>query len=487
MLSASLEMPAGAITETDLHKFVDLPIVSSSPRGKRVKLYSGLAQSALRWPISFWGALDAVAAFGLFVLAHRLSRQFYFSSHHGYRVGVAAAVFSGLLLCVCYAQGLYDRHNLASFTFIIRAAVIASLLAVAGTSVGFSWFSFVNIGRFILLYAFILSTCSVIVIRVLVRAMARSAKVRILFVGSRSKFRPLERELRHRFRGFYSRPEYFDMPGDESIDREALLLQAIRRSDPDEIVVEDNNRLIANLLGHSAKILDLGCEIRSHTAYFEELLRQVPVESMDHRAMLGIGLNNNRYGTHLAKRLLDVCLAGVGLLMAAPIMLIVAAMMRLCDPGPIIYKQTRVGRYGRLFSIYKFRTMQIDAEKNGAVWAKSHDSRVTRLGRLLRGSRLDELPQLWNILRNDMSFVGPRPERPEFVNELRKQIPHYDLRHLVPPGLTGWAQVRYRYGASVQDAQRKLAFDLYYVRRYSPAFDLAICLRTAVAMAKGAR
>jgi exopolysaccharide biosynthesis polyprenyl glycosylphosphotransferase len=317
--------------------------------------------------------------------------------------------------------------------------------------------------------------------------MARSAKVRILFVGDRSKFRPLERELRHRFRGFYNRPVYFETPADESVDREKLLLQTIRRSDPDEIVVEDNNRLILDLLSHSSMILDLGCEIRSHTAYFEELLRQVPVEAMDHRAMLGSGLNNNRYGTHLAKRLLDVWLATIGIIVTAPIMLLVAAALRVCGPGPIIYKQTRVGRYGRLFSIYKFRTMRVDAEMNGAVWAKDHDARVTRLGRFLRGSRLDELPQLWNILRADMSFVGPRPERPEFVSELRKQIPHYDLRHLVPPGLTGWAQVRYRYGASVQDAQRKLAFDLYYVRRYSPGFDLAICMRTAVAMAKGAR
>ena len=487
MLSTSSNIYAGVVSEKSLDELSDLPISFSAPRRKRIKLFHSLTQSVLRSPISFWGFLDSAAAFALFFLAHRFSIQFNFTLQHGYRVGVAAAVFSVLLLCICYAQGLYDRHNLSSLAFIIRAAVIANLLAIAGTSVGFSWFKFVNIGRFILLYTFMMSTMSIVLIRLLVRATARSAKVCIMFVGTRSKFRPLECELRHRFRGFYSRPVYFEMPGDPSVDREKLLLQAIRRADPDEIVVEDNNRLIFDVMSHSATILDLGCEVRSHTAYFEELLRQVPVESMDHRAMLGTGLNNNRYGTHLSKRLLDICLAVFGLLIAAPIMLAIAAIMKVCDPGPIIYKQTRVGRYGRLFSIYKFRTMRIDAEKNGAVWAKSRDSRVTKLGRFLRGSRLDELPQLWNILRSDMSFVGPRPERPEFVNELREKIPHYDLRHLVPPGLTGWAQVRYRYGASVEDAQRKLAFDLYYVRRYSPSFDLAICLRTVVAMAKGAR
>src|SRR5205085_74134 len=226
--------------------------------------------------------------------------------------------------------------------------------------------------------------------------------------------------------------------------REKQLLQAVHRFDPDEIVVEDGDHIIPDLLSQSSTILDLGCEIRSHTAYFEELLRQVPVEVIDHRAMLGNGLKNNRYGTNLTKRLLDVALASFGLLIGAPFLLAIAGLVRwLSGAGPIIYRQTRVGRYGRPFCIYKFRTMRLDAEKNGAVWAKGNDARVTGLGRILRKTRLDELPQLWNILRGDMSFVGPRPERPEFVHELRKHIPHYDLRHLVPPGLTGWAQVRY--------------------------------------------
>ena len=125
--------------------------------------------------------------------------------------------------------------------------------------------------------------------------------------------------------------------------------------------------------------------------------------------------------------------------------------------------------------------------QSGAVWARAKDSRVTPVGGLLRKTRLDELPQFWNILRGEMSFVGPRPERPEFVEQLRQQVPHYELRHLVPPGLTGWAQVRFRYGATIGDAQRKLAFDLYYVRHCSLAFDIAFCLRTIAAMAKGAR
>jgi exopolysaccharide biosynthesis polyprenyl glycosylphosphotransferase len=442
----------------------------------------------MRWPLEVWGILDAIAAFGGFLLAHYLSPRYTHGLSVGYQLSTAAACFTILALCLSYAQGLYDRQNLASFGFIVRAALVANFLALAITSVGFGWVRFARIGRVVLLLTFVLVSTSIILVRIIARGLARAAKVRVLFVGNRSTFRPLERELRHRFRGFYHRPAYVELAEGSSAAREKQLLQAVHRHDPDEIVVEDGDHIIPDLLRQSSTILDFGCEIRSHAAYFEELLRQLPVEVIDHRAVLGNGLKNNRYGTNLAKRLLDVALASIGLLVGAPLFLVIWGLVRWCSgAGPVIYHQTRVGRYGRPFRIYKFRTMRSDAERNGAVWAKGNDARVTAVGRVLRMTRLDELPQLWNILRGEMSFVGPRPERPEFVNDLRKHIPHYDLRHLVPPGLTGWAQVRYRYGASIQDAQRKLAYDLYYVRHYSPGFDMAICLRTMVAMAKGAR
>src|SRR5262249_39650143 len=158
-------------------------------------------------------------------------------------------------------------------------------------------------------------------------------------------------------------------------------------------------------------------------------------------------------------------LAGIGFVVLAPVMLLVAAAVRLTSKGPALYHQQRVGRQGRLFTVHKFRSMQQDAEREtGAVWASSADSRVTRLGRVLRRTRLDELPQLWNVLKGDMSLVGPRPERPEFIAQLEEQVPYYGLRHSVRPGLTGWAQVRYTYGASVEDTLEKLQYDLFYIK-----------------------
>jgi len=180
------------------------------------------------------------------------------------------------------------------------------------------------------------------------------------------------------------------------------------------------------------------------------------------------------------KRLLDIGLAGIGLVLALPLLAFVALAIKLTSPGSFMYHQRRVGQHGRIFTVHKFRSMRSDAEaQTGPVWAtKSGDPRVTRVGGWLRRSRLDELPQLWNVLIGDMSLVGPRPERPEFVTELTRQIPFYGQRHIVRPGLTGWAQVRYTYGASTEDALEKLQYDLFYIKNLSIALDLLIMLET---------
>ena len=191
---------------------------------------------------------------------------------------------------------------------------------------------------------------------------------------------------------------------------------------------------------------------------------------------------------NLVKRTLDIGLALIGLALALPIMAAVAIAVKCSSRGPAFYHQGRVGQYGRVFVLHKFRSMRADAEKDtGAVWAQAGDNRVTSVGRMLRRTRLDELPQLWNVLCGHMSFVGPRPERPEFVSSLTRQIPYYGQRHTVRPGLTGWAQVRYTYGASIEDALEKLQYDLFYIKNRTLAFDLFIIAKTlkTVVMRKG--
>lgn len=181
----------------------------------------------------------------------------------------------------------------------------------------------------------------------------------------------------------------------------------------------------------------------------------------------------------VTKRLVGFALASIGLLITAPVILITAIAIKLDSRGPVFFKQERIGENGRIFKVYKFRSMRTDAELNsGPVWAQEDDPRITRVGRIIRNLRIDEIPQMWNVLKGNMSFVGPRPERPHFVNELRKIVPYYDQRHTVRPGITGWAQVLYPYGASEEDALQKLKYDLYYVKHMSVVMDLLIVVKT---------
>ncbi len=221
-----------------------------------------------------------------------------------------------------------------------------------------------------------------------------------------------------------------------------------------------------------------GIETLDLPRLFERLSRRVPVRFVDDRWFVEQFPWTRGLGYHITKRMLDIGLSLLGLLLAAPLFPLIAIANRLGDGGPLFYSQQRVGLNDQTFRLYKFRTMRTDAEKEGAIWASQDDARVTRLGRFLRRTRLDEIPQLWNVLVGHMSLVGPRPERPEFVAELERQIPHYPRRHYVLPGVTGWAQVRFQYGSSVDDAEEKLKYDLYYLKHRSLVFDLLILART---------
>lgn len=223
---------------------------------------------------------------------------------------------------------------------------------------------------------------------------------------------------------------------------------------------------------------------------YEEYTGKIAVEALRPSwIVFSSGFRKTR-ALRTGKRVLDVTLALVGLLIAAPFLVVAAALVRLTSQGATIYRQQRVGLNGRLFTIYKLRTMRADAEvATGPIWSPVNDARITAVGRFLRNSRLDELPQLWNILRGDMSFVGPRPERPEFAADLAVAIPLFGTRHVVKPGLTGWAQVHQAYASSVEEALEKLQYDLYYIKNLSLWLDLLIIVKTVktVLRQRGAR
>ena len=232
-----------------------------------------------------------------------------------------------------------------------------------------------------------------------------------------------------------------------------------------------------------------GIRVEDVNTVYERLTGKLPVENLRPSWLIFSDDYCASRWTRRSKRAFDVVLALVGLVVATPFVLLTALAVWLESGSPVLYRQERVGENGRLFTLYKFRSMRKDAEQGTPIWASAEDDRVTRVGWFIRQTRLDELPQLWNVLRGDMSFVGPRPERPFFVNQLAEQVPLYEQRHAVKPGLTGWAQVKYRYGASFEDALEKLQYDLYYVKHLSIPFDLTILFDTVkvVLLAKGAR
>jgi len=232
-----------------------------------------------------------------------------------------------------------------------------------------------------------------------------------------------------------------------------------------------------------------GLKIVNGITFFEGLTGTILVENVNPSWIIFSEGFQKKRRIELVKRTMDIVLSLAGLVVSLPITVLSALIIKLESPGAVLYRQVRVGTGGRTFELIKFRSMRQDAEPDGPVWAAERDPRVTRYGNFIRKTRIDELPQLWNVLRKDMSFVGPRPERPEFVQGLQERIPYYSLRHTVRPGLTGWAQIKYPYGASEEDALRKLEYDLYYVKNLNVVMDTMIILQTikTVLFQKGGR
>ena len=229
------------------------------------------------------------------------------------------------------------------------------------------------------------------------------------------------------------------------------------------------------------ELLDLrlrGVVIEDAGAVMERLLGKLPLDGLNPSSLIFTHGFNVKASQQILRRLVSITVSFIGLAVCLPFIPFIILGVRLSSPGPIFFRQTRVGLRGRPFSVIKFRTMRQDAEAAGAVWATKNDPRVTRLGRFMRTTRLDEIPQLWNVLRGEMGFVGPRPERPEFVQWLNSEIPFYELRHMIRPGITGWAQVRYQYGASLEETKQKLEYDLYYIKHLSLGLDLLIMFET---------
>ena len=273
------------------------------------------------------------------------------------------------------------------------------------------------------------------------------------------------------------------LPGGKNLGSLGSLREVVRATQPHRIVVGMFERRNRMPMGELLELRFAGCIIEEVANAYERVCGRVCLKEIRPSQLIFSGELGPRPQNLVYQRLSNTVVAVIGIILSSPIMLLTALAVRLSSPGPILYRQTRVGLDDSLFTVYKFRSMHADAEAaTGAVWAQKDDPRVTQVGRIIRRIRFDELPQLFNVVKGEMSMVGPRPERPEFVKALSEQIPYYRQRHCVRPGITGWAQINYKYGDTLEDTITKLEYDLYYIKNMSLALDNYIIFHTLKAM-----
>ena len=412
-------------------------------------------------------------------------------------------VYAVVMSSCSLAMGVYTSIFREGLTgMLLRTIVAYFFLGTGSLTILYYIFPSLYLGRGVLAFAITFSLVFVLILRVLfykiVDIAQLSRHVVILGVGSTAqqvleKVRPEDAELSFKIFGCIKCGQ-----GETMVDPSLIINEPedwpgfIKQNNISEIIVapDERRRSEGGEIPISA-LLDCklsGVSVTEPMAFIERELSKVEVEMLRPSwALFSDGFVYSQL-RDIMKRMFDLTIASLILLLAWPFMLLTAISVCLESRGPILYKQVRVGLNGKEFSINKFRSMSQDAEKDGkAVWAAKNDARVTRVGAFIRNTRLDELPQLYNVFKGDMSFVGPRPERPEFVKELNEAIPYYDARHRVKPGLMGWAQLKYPYGASVDDARGKLKYDLYYVKNYSFFMDVLIVIQTVevVLLGKG--
>ena len=387
------------------------------------------------------------------------------------------------------ALGLYQQFARHQRAELLLRLTISFGFGGIGLLVLFYLIPPTYIGRGVLAISLAIGFAGVFGVRMQVRHLlnTNAFKRRVLVLGAGHNAELINTRLRRASdRYSFVNIGFLAIPGQPRVVRESQILEfnaplteLVERWRIQEIVVAPDDRRGCLPMQELLACAQRNVAVTELLAFFEQAAGKLKIDVLDPSVLLFSGDFRFGFLQRVAKRAFDIAIALLLLLFLWPVMLLVAALVRIESPGPALYWQTRVGLDGRNFDLVKFRSMRADAEKDGqAKWAQKNDARITRVGNFLRRTRLDELPQLLNILRGEMSFVGPRPERPQFVEGLSGQIRYYGLRHAVKPGLAGWAQLRYPYGASVDDAKEKLKFDLYYVKNNSVLLDAMILLQT---------
>ncbi|MFD1765649.1 TIGR03013 family XrtA/PEP-CTERM system glycosyltransferase [Sphingorhabdus buctiana] len=407
--------------------------------------------------------------------------------------------FAASVQIAAMAVGVYSQESLQSLRFAIARLIVAVSLGVIFMAVMAFALPGMTLWRSNSLYAMILSFAYLALSRLILGSLigGESFKRRLLVLGAGKRAQRIKDLEARRGSGFvvvgFIAMDEAKRVIPEAINRSAIynLADFVVKLGASEVVLALEERRNALPLQDLLRIKTTGVHVNDISSFLERETGRVDLDSVNPSWLIfSDGFSSGRRLSGIAKRLFDIAASAVLLAMTLPVILLFALLIKLESRGPAFYRQERVGRYGVGFNLLKLRSMRVDAEAEGkAIWAAKNDPRVTRVGKFIRKVRIDELPQTWCVLKGDMSFVGPRPERPEFVSDLEKQLPYFAERHMVKPGITGWAQINYPYGASIEDSRQKLEYDLYYAKNYTPFLDLLILLQTirVVIWPEGAR
>jgi sugar transferase (PEP-CTERM system associated) len=417
-------------------------------------------------------------------------------------VAAAALVFSVIMIAAMTAMGLYDPALRAGPRSILARICMSFLSGLGLMALVFRSFPGLFLGDGVFAVALVCSFSGIATCRLICFGLTEQLLLRrVVILGAGQQAQLVEQLRRRTDRRGIDIVGFIDLDAGQRtiadkklVNLKGSLLDFVAEHDISEIVLALDDRRNSNIIDMNAVLACKmkGVSVIDAATFFERQMGKIPLDSLSVNSVAMSDAYAITIRKCVSKRLSDIFFSSILLILALPVMTLVALAIRIESngAGPIIYRQTRVGKGGKVFDVLKFRSMRVDAEQNGvAQWAHASDPRVTRIGSFIRKTRLDELPQLINVLKGDMSFVGPRPERPQFVKEWSDAIPNYALRHLIKPGITGWAQIRYPYGASVADAKEKLQYDLYYLKNYSLFLDLAVIVQTpqVVLFGKGAR
>ncbi|MET0361360.1 MAG: TIGR03013 family XrtA/PEP-CTERM system glycosyltransferase [Sphingobium sp.] len=396
--------------------------------------------------------------------------------------------FGSSLLVAMIAVGVYGPEALQSLRFATARLLVAISLGVIFLSVMHFATPHLTLWRSNSLYAMILSFTALLALRIMIGSMlgGEAFKRRLVVLGAGKRADRI-RTLENRKGSGFLVVGYIQMNDGEQVIPEAINREAIYnlsdfvvRMAASEVILALEERRNSVPMSDLLRIKTTGVHVNDLSTFLERETGRVDLDSVNPSWLIfSDGFSSGQRLSSIAKRLFDILASALLLILTAPIILLGAIIVKLDSKGPAFYRQARVGLFGQEFQIIKLRTMRLDAEVNGqAVWAEKDDPRITRVGYWLRKLRIDELPQTWVVLKGDMSFVGPRPERRQFVEDLVQHLRYYAERHMVKPGITGWAQINYPYGASIEDSRNKLEYDLYYAKNYSPFLDLLILLQT---------